>query len=175
MQTYLALCALGPHRPNVIQALAKAIKDYGGNIAESRMALLGNEVSIMMLLTGSWDSIAKFETILPRLEETLDLTIVAKRTDPRKKPTNSIPYAIEVVALDRTGIVHDLTQFFATRNITIEDIYSGGYTASHTGAQMSSLHFTVSIPATTSIAGIRGEFTDFCDQLNLDAIMEPVK
>jgi glycine cleavage system transcriptional repressor len=34
---------------------------------------------------------------------------------------------------------------------------------------------TISVPTNVSIAGLRGEFMDFCDHLNLDAIMEPVK
>ena len=40
---------------------------------------------------------------------------------------------------------------------------------------MFSLHVTISVPTNTSIAALRGEFMDLCDQLNLDAVMEPVK
>jgi glycine cleavage system transcriptional repressor len=40
---------------------------------------------------------------------------------------------------------------------------------------MFSLHMTISVPTNLYIAGLRGEFMDFCDHLNLDAIMEPVK
>ncbi len=44
-----------------------------------------------------------------------------------------------------------------------------------TGAKMFSLHMMVNIPSDSSIASIRGDFIEFCDRLNLDAIMEPVK
>jgi glycine cleavage system transcriptional repressor len=40
---------------------------------------------------------------------------------------------------------------------------------------MFSLHVTINVPADISISAIRGDFIDFCDRLNLDAIMEPVK
>jgi glycine cleavage system transcriptional repressor len=40
---------------------------------------------------------------------------------------------------------------------------------------MFSLHMTISVPSNTSIAALRGEFMEFCDRLNLDSIMEPVK
>jgi glycine cleavage system transcriptional repressor len=40
---------------------------------------------------------------------------------------------------------------------------------------MFSLHMTVGIPAELAIAAIRGEFMDFCDDLNLDAMLAPVK
>jgi glycine cleavage system transcriptional repressor len=40
---------------------------------------------------------------------------------------------------------------------------------------MFSVHLTVDIPATLQIAALREEFMDFCDQLNLDAVIEPIK
>jgi glycine cleavage system transcriptional repressor len=40
---------------------------------------------------------------------------------------------------------------------------------------MFSVQMAVNIPATVHISGLREEFMDFCDQLNVDAIMEPVK
>jgi glycine cleavage system transcriptional repressor len=49
------------------------------------------------------------------------------------------------------------------------------YAATHTGAPMFSVQMAVNIPATVHISGLREEFMDFCDQLNVDAIMEPVK
>ena len=40
---------------------------------------------------------------------------------------------------------------------------------------MFSLHMTVAVPGDHSIAALRGEFMDFCDALNLDAMLAPVK
>jgi glycine cleavage system transcriptional repressor len=40
---------------------------------------------------------------------------------------------------------------------------------------MFSVHLTVDIPASLQIAMLRDEFMDFCDQLNLDAVIEPIK
>jgi glycine cleavage system transcriptional repressor len=40
---------------------------------------------------------------------------------------------------------------------------------------MFTVHMTVDIPASLQISTLREEFMDVCDQLNLDAVMEPVK
>ena len=40
---------------------------------------------------------------------------------------------------------------------------------------MFSVQANVNVPANLSIAQLREEFTEFCDHLNLDAILEPVK
>jgi glycine cleavage system transcriptional repressor len=40
---------------------------------------------------------------------------------------------------------------------------------------MFSVHMTVGIPSEMHIAGLREEFMDYCDALNLDAVLEPLK
>ena len=175
MQNLLAISAMGEHRPALIEPIVKAFSDCGCSIAESRMAVLGNRFMMMVLLSGTWDAIAKIEAMLPRLEQELDISVIAERADARASSPNLMPYAVEVIAVDQVGIAHQIVQFFARRDINIEDMFSGNYTAAHTGTPMCSLHMTISIPTDISIAAMRSEFMDFCDQLNLDAIMEPVK
>ena len=136
---------------------------------------LGGEFAVILLLAGTWDAIAKIESMIPRLEDSLDLTLISRRTEVREKVANLMPYAVEVVASDRPGIVHDIAQFFSSRDINIEELFTGSYAAAHTGTPMFSMHVTISVPTNTSIAALRGEFMDLCDQLNLDAVMEPVK
>ncbi|MGD8514343.1 MAG: glycine cleavage system protein R, partial [Granulosicoccaceae bacterium] len=68
-----------------------------------------------------------------------------------------------------------VAEFFSSRNINIEDLSTGSYAAAHTGTPMFSMNMTISIPAEQSIAELREQFMQFCDELNLDAVMEPVK
>lgn len=175
MQNHFVIAALGNNRPGLVHQLSKAVKDCGCNILDSRMAVLGGEFAVILLLSGTWDAIAKIESMIPRLEDSLDLTLISRRTEVREKVANLMPYAVEVVASDRPGIVHDIAQFFSSRDINIEELFTGSYSAAHTGTPMFSLHVTISVPTNTSIAALRGEFMDLCDQLNLDAVMEPVK
>ena len=175
MQNHFVISALGNNRPGLVHQLSKAVKDCGCNILDSRMAVLGGEFAVILLLAGTWDAIAKIESMIPRLEDSLDLTLISRRTEVREKAANLMPYAVEVVASDRPGIVHDIAQFFSSRDINIEELFTGSYAAAHTGTTMFSLHVTISVPTNTSIAALRGEFMDLCDQLNLDAVMEPVK
>jgi glycine cleavage system transcriptional repressor len=171
----IAITLMGVNRVGLVEQFTKAVRDCGCSIGDSRMTVLGDRLSLLILLTGTWDAIAKIESMLPRLENQLQVKTLSQRAEPRKRHTNMMPYAIEVVAADRPGIVHEIAQFFTQRDIGVEDMYSGTYAAAHTGTPMFSLHMTISVPTDLSIAGLRGEFMDFCDHLNLDAIMEPVK
>jgi Glycine cleavage system regulatory protein len=175
MDNYLLISALGKSDPSLLEQFTRTIKECGCNIAESRMSMMGCEFIILILLTGTWDAIAKIEDILPRLEGRLSLSIRSKRTAPAKYTGNLMPYAIDVISLDRPGIVHDIVNFIVENKISAHDMYTNTYRASNTGTQMFSLHMTINIPADISIASIRSDFMDFCDRMNLDAIMEPVK
>jgi len=175
MQNYLVISALGKDRPGVLDELSKSILDCGASISESRMTVLGSEFALIMMIGGNWDTIAKFEDMLPRIQKQLDLVIQSRRTEARENAHDLLPYAIDVVSIDHPGIVNDIAGFFATRHINIDEMYTGSYAAAHSGTPMFSLHMNISIPSSASIAALRGEFMDFCDSLNLDSVMEPVK
>lgn len=174
-KTYLVISALGKDRPGIVNSLAKMIMEQGCNIEDSRMTVLGGEFAAMLLVEGKWNTLAKVENALPELEQHLSLTIVAKRTGERENGGTLIPYAVDVISMDHPGIVSSLAGFFAEREINIEDMVTSSYAAPHTGAQMFSVHITVGIPANMHIATLRDEFMDHCDDLNLDAVLEPIK
>jgi glycine cleavage system transcriptional repressor len=174
-KTYLVISALGKDRPGIVNQIAKMIAEHGCNIEDSRMTVLGGEFAVILLVEGKWNTLAKVENSLPELEKTLDLTIIAKRTSEREHTRSLIPYAVDVIAMDHPGIVSSLSGFFAERDINIEDMLTSSYAAPHTGTQMFSVHITIGIPSNIHIATLRDEFMDYCDDINLDAVLEPLK
>jgi len=175
MTNQLVISALGQDRPGLVDELSRWILDSGCNIADSRMMVLGGEFAVLLLVTGNWNSIAKLESQLGGVQDRLGMTITLKRTEPRPRNGDFLPYAVDVVALDHPGIVHNLANFFSARNINIQDLSTASYAAAHTGTPMFSVHMILDVPADTHIASLREEFLDFCDRLNLDAVIEPVK
>ena len=175
MDNFLVITALGKNRADNVDQLVRAIRDCGCNITESRLSVLGDDIAIFMQLSGTWDAIAKIEDTLPRLEKRLGLNIASDRTNHGNIKDRLMPYAIDVVALDHIGIVHDIVNFIHENKISIQDMYTNTYRTNNSVTTMFSMHMVINIPANTSIAAIRGDFMDFCDQLNLDAILEPVK
>ena len=107
MKQHLAVSAIGGDRTGMVHELTRVISECGGNISESRMASLGTEFAMLLLVSGNWHALAKLETELKRLAETSSLSIHLKRTEPRAARTDMLPYSIDVVCLDQTGIVSD--------------------------------------------------------------------
>jgi glycine cleavage system transcriptional repressor len=174
-QNFLVISALGLDRPGLVNELSRCVLENGCNIADSRMTVLGGDFAVILLVTGNWNAVAKLEDQMPQLAERMGMTITCRRTAYREPRRDLLPYAVDVVALDNPGIVHNLASFFSSRNINIQDLTTTNYAAAHTGTSMFSVHILVDIPAQIHIATLRDEFMDFCDQLNLDAIIEPVK
>ncbi len=175
MEQFLVVSALGHDKPGIVNELTRTILDCGGNVVDSRMTVLGSEFAIILLVSGEWNQIAKLETVLDAHQRTHDMTIVTKRTEPRKETEKSAPYSVEVVSIDHPGIVHQLAKFLSGFNVNIQDLRTDRYPAPHTGTSMFSVHMIIHLPSTIHITRFREQFFDYCDQLNLDAILEPVK
>ncbi|MGD8379714.1 MAG: glycine cleavage system protein R [Gammaproteobacteria bacterium] len=172
---FLVLSAIAEDRQGVLNDLTRAIRDCDCNLVESRMTVLGGEFAMLMLISGNWSSVGRLESAFPRLEKQLGLTISARRTDERPPKVDLIPYAVDVVCMDQPGIVHGIASFFDSRGIGVADLNTRVYQAAHTGAPMFSVQMVIKIPSSVHIATLREDFMDMCDQLNLDAILEPLK
>jgi glycine cleavage system transcriptional repressor len=174
MKKYLVLTALGADRPGLVRDLAKAVQDTGCDIADCRMTVLGSEFTLLVLAAGNWNAVAKLETQAASLAKKLDLAITTRRTEERA-PREMVPYVVDVASLDRPGTLSEIADFFARRDINIEEMSGWSYAAASTGAEMVSLSLNISVPAEMHIGRLRDEFTDFCDGLNLDATLEPAR
>jgi glycine cleavage system transcriptional repressor len=172
---FIVISALGSDRTGLVFDLTRIVLDCNGNIVDSRMTALGSEFAMLLLVSGNWHTLAKLETELKKLGDAGGVTISVRRTEPRAARREVVTYSVDVVCLDQPGIVHNLAGFFSSRGIDIAELSTRSYSAAHTGAPMFAVQMVVHIPAKIHIAALREEFMDLCDQLNLDAILEPVK
>ncbi|HET6725189.1 MAG TPA: ACT domain-containing protein [Gammaproteobacteria bacterium] len=175
MKQFLAVSALGRERPDLLREITRTALDSGCLIKDSHMILLGQEFSLQLLASGKWDAIARLETALTRLGDSLGVAITAHRSDERPARHDRIPYTIDAIAADQAGIVHHLVEFFANREIEVSELSTRAYPAPQTGAPLFSVQMVIAIPVSMAIAELREDFMDLCDRINLDAIIEPMK
>ena len=174
-ENHLLINAYTTHPHSPLLSVTRRIADSGCNLADARLSTVGRDVSVTALATGSWDSVAKLEAMLTRLEREEGLKLVWYRTGPKALQSNLLPYVVEVVAADKPGILFQLADFFDRAGITVESLHCSRYRAMQTGADMFSAQLTIGVPSETHIAALRDDFLEFCDHLNLDAIMDPMK
>ena len=175
MQQQLVISALGEYQPNLMKDISKVLQDCGANIMDCRMELLGSEASISIMVSGSWDTIAKLEDILDKVGTELGMEFICRRTTKRIPEQKKIPYNIEILSTNESHIISKLTRFLSENEVNICDFYTNTFHSPHSDQSLLSIHMTVNIPSNNSISILRSEFLDFCDRYNLDGIMEPVK
>lgn len=175
MSQLIVISVIGSDRTGVVEDLTKVILNGGGNIEESRMTTLGSEFAMLLLVSGNWATLNKLEQGINKLAKSAALTVSVRPTDAKLPSGDRMPYAVDIVSLDQQGIVFNLANFFAARDIEIADVATRSYAAAHTGSPMFAVQMAVNVPSSIHIAQLREEFMEVCDRLNLDAILEPVK
>ena len=56
---YLVITASGEDKIGIVDRLSGKIAESGCNIEESRMAVLGDQFALIMLLSGPWNALSK--------------------------------------------------------------------------------------------------------------------
>lgn len=174
-ENHLLISAFATHPDSPLLAVSRRIAESGCNLVDARLSTVGRDVSVLALAVGSWDAVAKLESSLSRLEREDGHRLVWYRTDSKQMQSNLLPYMVEVIAADKPGILFQLADFFERQGVTIENLHSSRYRAMQTGAEMFSAQLTIGIPSSMHIAVLRDDFLEFCDHLNLDAILDPMK
>ena len=67
MIQFLALTVIGKYDAALPERLTGAIAECDCNIRECRISILGQEFSMMLLLSGNWNAVVKVEDALNRL------------------------------------------------------------------------------------------------------------
>ncbi|HUU29545.1 MAG TPA: ACT domain-containing protein [archaeon] len=174
MKEYLVLSGMGPDRPGIAKAISEAAYKSGCSIEDSRMAVLGGEFAILVLLEGKKSSVGEFAGQLRALEKETGLTLAVRATSPHPAyhVKKGLPYRIMVVGMDRTGIVFRVTELLARHGINIESLETEARHAPVTGTPMFHMTITAEVPSEVPVRKIRKELAALCDELNMDYTLE---
>jgi glycine cleavage system transcriptional repressor len=171
-RTQLVMTALGQDRTGIVDTISKYVFQYGGNIEDTRMTVLGSEFAMIMLISGSKNAIEDIQHNLSQIEKEAAVSIVLKKTTGHLKPKNTVPYKITVTCLDHPGVVHQISSLLAARQINIESMETTAYEAPLTGSQLFRFEAIVAIPPSISVSSVRKELERLADENNFDAGME---
>ncbi|MGR8941482.1 MAG: glycine cleavage system protein R [Gammaproteobacteria bacterium] len=171
----LAITVLGHNRNYFIAEILSTIRDCRCSIVEIRYSRLEQTDAAYLLIQGNWNQIAKFENLMDALQKRLDIQIHMLRPEREHKDKEFLPYSLETLSVDRDNIIEAVSSFLSIRGIEIEEVSGSSYQAPYISTSVFATKFIVLIPPEVRLLSLREEFLDFCDQLNIDAILEPIK
>lgn len=174
----LAITVLGNKTNGLITEVLSAIGACQCNILEWRAANLTKMTAAYLLIDGNWNHIAKLEGLLETMRGRFDVQISLLRPEekePEQPVDEGVPYTLETISMDKRDLLSAVTSFLLDRGILIEEVSASRHPAMMFSNQIFSSRFLLLVPADVRILSLREEFLDFCDSLNIDAILEPIK
>jgi glycine cleavage system transcriptional repressor len=169
---YMVLTAVGHDRPGLVQRIAALIHTEGGNLEDSRMAILGGEFALILLFSGSSNVVEAISSKHVALGEELELTMSLRSTVSQRPRGEYLAYRLKVVGEDRPGIVVQVTEVLSRMHINVAALDSSISHAAHSGTPMFQLLARLEIPSRTAFASLRSELARLCEQENLDFTLE---
>jgi glycine cleavage system transcriptional repressor len=166
---YLVVTTVGPDRRGMVEKITEVMVKHQANIEESRMARLGGEFAVIMLISLPGD---KEEELLEKLNglKEFGLTVISKPTNLSRleKFQGYVPYEISVVGADHEGIVHRVAHYLFQEQIQVETMDTRVSKAPNTGTPIFSMQAMVQVPPDLSLSLLRQKLADVGDQLGVD-------
>ena len=150
----LVLTLIGPDRPGIVEAIAEPIARHGGNWLESRMAHLAGKFAGILRIDVPAGRQASLVSALGELEASgLKLTIEVGPEAVAEPASRT--FLLELVGLDRPGIVREISHALAERGVNIEELTTDRTTAPMSGELLFRSRARVSVPAGTDPERLR--------------------
>jgi glycine cleavage system transcriptional repressor len=173
----LAISVLGKNASGFISELLSAVSACHCSILELNTSNLSKITTAFLLVDGNWNYVAKLENMLEVLRERYELQISLLR--PEESPTPpveaGVPYTLETISMDKRDLLFMVAGFLLDRGVFIEEISASLQPTMMFNNSVFSSRFLLLVPPTVRILSLREEFLDFCDSMNIDAILEPIK
>jgi glycine cleavage system regulatory protein len=165
MHTTLILTVLGPDHTGLVKALSEILNQQQGNWTESRMVHLGGQFAGLLQVSMPRERVANLKAALDVLHDS-GLKVLIAETNEVPVSTNTLK--VEVLGLDRPGIIRDITTQLASLKVNIEELFSEQRPAPMAGGTLFFAALTLSLPSEVSAEQVQTKLEDLSDQLMVD-------
>jgi glycine cleavage system regulatory protein len=149
----LVLTLIGPDHPGIVDSVSEVVEAHGGNWTDSRMAHLAGKFAGVLCVEVADEQAAALEAALGRLESS-GLKITVERSAPVETPQRHA-MEIELLGLDRPGLVHEVSALLASLRINVEELETDRPPAAHSGDRLFHAHLRVHIPESVDVSAVR--------------------
>lgn len=165
----LVLTVTGRDRVGIVDDVTKVVLSYQGNVESSRMARLGGEFAMLMLISAPE---AQFDSLQDGLralkEQGFDLVSRPTEHNVSQKFAGWSTYQLQVRGADHEGIIHQITHHLAQEGVSIETMDTGTEDAPFGGTVLFSMTATVVAPPESSFASLQEALADIGHELQVD-------
>jgi glycine cleavage system regulatory protein len=167
MQIPLVMTIIGPDRTGLVESVARAVADHGGNWLESRMCRLGGEFAGILRIEIPAEKKSALLAALQKLQQN-GLQIVIRDDQPVSLPSHGRQTKLEIVGSDRPGIVREITSALARANVNVEEFFSEVVSAPMSGETLFKAGARLQLPKNCDLAALKKDLEKIAADLQVD-------
>ena len=165
----LVITLIGPDRPGLVGKVSDVIRQHGGNWLESRMAHLAGQFAGIILVEVpdvQADTLAK---ALQSLQQQ-GLKLVVERDLILTTPgvNEGAMMTLSVIGNDRPGIVREVSQVLAERNVNVEEFSTQCSDAPMSGGRIFQVNARLRLPADITMSQLQHQL----EQVTVDLMVD---
>lgn len=176
MHANVVLTLTGKDRIGLVEEVTQLLFNLGGNVETSRMARLGGEFAILMLVSIPAEKLGQIEKDIERLTSQ-GYKVTTSLTEKPYAETHPdwLSFQIEVHGADDEGLIHQITHYLSGRGINIESMDTGTARAPESGTPLFTMVALVSVPPNLAGQDWETELSNVGHQMNLEIYVSDVK
>lgn len=157
---------ISPDRTGLVESVARAVADHGGNWLESRMCRLGGEFAGILRLELPSEKKPALLAALQKLQAN-GLQIVVRDDAPASAATGK-QTKLEIIGADRPGIVREITSALARAGVNVEEFFSEVSSAPMSGETLFKATARLRLPANCDQATLTRDLEKIASDLLVD-------
>jgi len=165
MQIPLVMTVIAPDRTGLVESIARAVAENGGNWLESRMCRLGGEFAGILRVEIPAD---KKSALVAALQKISGLNVTVRADESKNIPANSRQSKLEIIGHDRPGIVRDISAALARANVNVEEFSSQIVSAPMSGEELFKAQARLQLPERCDLAALKKDLEKIAADLLVD-------
>jgi glycine cleavage system regulatory protein len=173
MTRSVVMTVIGKDRPGLVDCVASAVAEHGGNWLESRMSRLGGHFAGIVRAEVPTDR----EHSLVRALESLEaqgLRVVVHSEKPAPAIPNRPASLLEIIGQDRPGIVRQISHALAEFGVNVEELSTECSSAAMSGETLFKARAKLSIPESCDAGELRRALEKIAADLIVEISLEPL-
>ena len=175
MPKHIVLTLTGRDKVGIVENVTSLIAKFGGNVESSRMARLGGEFAMLMLVSLAENEMSGLDRDFTSLRGEGYQVLLMPTEDDAGKYTGWLPYEIEVTGADHEGIIHEISHHLALQGINIESMDTSSTPAPMSGAPLFMMKGIVLVPPKLNFHAWSDALEEIGDKLNVNVKVGMVK
>jgi len=163
------LTLTGADRIGIVKHVTESILNCGGDVQASRMARLGGEFAMLLLVSIPENETENLDSAVGGLSgEGYKVTITETEWGVAARRKGWLPYQIDVRGANHEGIIHEIADHLSSQGINIESIDTSVVPAPMSGAPLFRMEAIVVAPPDLPRTKWQDNLEEIADQLNVE-------